>query len=93
MLWALLAKNQEVLALEQMGHYHHYLKKELFVYALSNDNTKFMKEALRMQAFEQSMFSDAKVIAAMLSFFTQDGSKTNFILNVLLLTDISVWKT
>ena len=29
----------------------------------------------------------------MLSFFTEDGSKTNFILNVLMLTDITLWKT
>ena len=28
----------------------------------------------------------------MLSFFKTEGSKTNFILNVLLLTDISLWK-
>lgn len=29
----------------------------------------------------------------MLTFFENDGSKTNFILNVILLTDISSWKT
>ena len=28
----------------------------------------------------------------MLTFFKLDGSKTNFILNVLLLLDISLWK-
>ena len=33
------------------------------------------------------------VVHTMLSFFKEDGSKTNFILNVLLLTDITLWKT
>ena len=28
----------------------------------------------------------------MLTFFEEDASKTNFILNVLLLTDIAIWK-
>lgn len=32
------------------------------------------------------------VVGTMLAFFRDDGSKTNFILNVFLLTDISSWK-
>lgn len=45
-----------------------------------------------MKAFDQSMFKNTKVVKAMLSFFENDGSKTNFILKVILLTDISQWK-
>ena len=38
------------------------------------------------------MYRDPMVVQTMLSFFQTEGSKTNFILNVLLLTDISLWK-
>ena len=38
------------------------------------------------------MYTNAKVVSTMLAFFNDDGSKTNFILNVLILTDIAQWK-
>ena len=38
------------------------------------------------------MYQDPKVVNSILTFFLEDGSKTNFILNVLLLTDIAQWK-
>ena len=38
------------------------------------------------------MYTNAKVVSTMLSFFEEDASKTNFILNVLILTDIALWK-
>ena len=38
------------------------------------------------------MCQNAVVVTTMLGFFRSDPSKTNFILNVLLLTDIAVWK-
>ena len=52
-----------------------------------------MQEALKMQAFDKQMYTNTSVVTAILSFFEADGSKTNFILNVLLLTDITQWKT
>ena len=38
------------------------------------------------------MYQDPKVVNSILTFFEEDGSMTNFILNVLLLTDIAQWK-
>ena len=52
MLWALLSQHQEELALDYMGFYSRFVKKGLFVYALSNNNTFFMQKALQLQAFE-----------------------------------------
>lgn len=46
-----------------------------------------------MEAFDKQMYTDPMVVQTMLAFFKDDGSKTNFILNVLLLTDITLWKT
>ena len=45
-LWALLSEFQELLALKYMGYYWRFLKKELFVYALSNNNMTFMQKTL-----------------------------------------------
>ena len=89
MLWALLSIYQDELAISYMGFYSDFLKEGLFVYALRNNNADFMREALQMQAFDKSMYSNMQVVKAMLAFFKNDGSKTNFILNVILLTDIS----
>lgn len=75
-----------------MGYYSDFLKEGLFVYALHNNNAEFMRDALQMQAFDKSMYANMQVVRAMLTFFSNDGSKTNFILNVILLTDISQWK-
>ena len=38
------------------------------------------------------MYRSDMVVSTMLGFFKDDGSKTNFLLNVFLLTDISQWK-
>jgi hypothetical protein len=44
-----------------------------------------------MGAFEQNIFKDEDVIIKML-LFLEDGNKTNFILNVLLLSNVTLWK-
>ena len=92
MLWGLLAIFQEQLALKYMGKYYLYLNKGLFVFALQNNNEIFMQEALRRQAFEKSMYREDMVVQTMLKFFENDGSKTNFLLNIFLLTDIEQWR-
>ena len=79
--------------MKYMGYYMRFLDKKLFVYALDNNNTYFMQEALKKQAFDKEMYQNPKVVSTMLSLFKADGSKTNFILNVLILTDIAQWKT
>jgi len=44
-----------------------------------------------MGAFEQNIFNDEDVIIKML-LFLDEGNKTNFILNVLLLSNVTLWK-
>ena len=75
-----------------MGYYHRFLNKGLFIYALGNNNKDFMQEALRKQAFDKEMYREDMVVQTMLKFFLNDGSKTNFLLNVFHLTDISQWR-
>ncbi len=44
-----------------------------------------------MGAFDQNIFKDEDVIIKML-LFLDEGNKTNFILNVLLLSNVTLWK-
>lgn len=74
-----------------MGYYSHDISEKLFLYALRNDNTMFMKKALLMGAFDPNVFKDDKVIEMMLVFL-DEGNKTNFVLNVLMLSDVTLWK-
>ena len=91
-LHALLYFNDDELCLSVMGTYKRFLKKELFVHALTSGNATFIENSLLSSAFEQNDLLDQNVIVAMLLLFEKDGSKTNFFLNVLLLLDISLWK-
>jgi hypothetical protein len=89
LLSGLLVVQQEFLCLDYMGYYHTFLTDGLFITALELNSADFMQEALKLEAFDKSIYNKKKVITTMLSFFESDGSKTNFILNVLLLIDIS----
>jgi hypothetical protein len=51
----------------------------------------FTRKALIAGAFEKSLFLDKEVIEVLIKEL-MEGTSTNYILNVLLLTDISVWK-
>lgn len=44
-----------------------------------------------MGAFDDSIFKNDDVIQNMLMFL-KDGNKTNYILNVLLLSNVTLWK-
>lgn len=61
------------------------------MHSLDNNNKNFMQYALQKGAFEKKIFSDETVIERMLDIML-DGSKTNTILNSLLLMDITLWK-
>jgi len=74
-----------------MGYYSHDIDKTLFLFALEHDNSLFMKESLLMGAFDHKIFNDDEVITKLL-IFLEDGNKTNYILNVLLLSDVTLWK-
>ena len=92
MLWALLAIYQDSLTLKFMGYYEQYLTKGLFIYALEHNNTPFLQEALNAQAFERSYFREPMIVTKLLKIFQEDCAKTNLVLNVFLLTDISLWR-
>jgi hypothetical protein len=74
-----------------MGFYNEWLKKELYLYALEHSNHEFMKGALLAGAFPKSIFMAESVIMQMLVYL-EDGSKTNYLLNVLLLSEVTLWK-
>ena len=51
-LEALLQQNMQELAIDYMGHYSHFLDKNLFLFAIHNNNDNFMQEALLKKAFD-----------------------------------------
>lgn len=91
MLHALLYYNYDELSLEYMGYFNKFLQKELYLYALEHSNHEFMKGALLAGAFPKSIFMAESVIMQMLVYL-EDGSKTNYLLNVLLLSEVTLWK-
>ena len=91
MLYALLYYNYDKLCLEYMGYYNKFLLKELYLYALEHSNHAFMKGALLAGAFPKAIFMSENVIKQMLTYL-EDGSKTNYLLNVLLLSEVTLWK-
>jgi hypothetical protein len=91
MLEALLRTNNDELCLKYMGFYKRFLDQTLFLFALENSNHAFMRGALLAGAFDKSIFTSEEVVLKMITYM-YDGSKTNYILNVLLLTDVILWK-
>jgi len=74
-----------------MGYYSILLKNEsLFLFSLKNNNQTFINLSLEYSAFDKDTFKKPKVVKMILELM-DNGSKTNLILNVLLLIDIGVW--
>lgn len=90
-LIALLAHHQDDLAIQYMGFYSHFLDKDLFIFAMMHGNNVFLQNALLVAAFDKLIFRDEAVIEQILAVL-KDGYRTNFLLNVLTLIDIGVWK-
>ena len=90
-LSALLEEKEDNLCVDYMGYYNRFLQKELLLQALKNNNKVFMRKAQIAGAFEKSLFTDEEIIVCLIEQL-EEGTSTNYILNVLLLTDISVWK-
>jgi hypothetical protein len=67
------------------------LDKDLFNYCLKHGKKDFLKQSLTLNAFEKSIFKDEDVIYHILHLMN-DGVRNNFLLNVLTLIDISIWK-
>jgi hypothetical protein len=91
MLRTLLHHNRDDICLEYMGFYQKFLDVNLYLYALQNNNNAFMKGALLQGAFPKKIFQDEKVIVEIMVYL-DDGSKTNNILNVLMLAEVTLWK-
>ena len=90
-LRALLVHNLDEIAVRYMGFYSHYLDKDLFIHCLKQGNTIFLQNALMLSAFDKMIFRDEPVISSILDILSQ-GSRTNFLLNVLSLVNIDSWK-
>ena len=74
-----------------MGYYSHFLDKSLFIYCITHGNTHFLQKALNVGAFDKMIFREQMVIDEILTIL-KDGYRTNFLMNILILIDISVWK-
>jgi hypothetical protein len=55
------------------------------------ENNVFLQNALLVAAFDKLIFRDESVIERILGVL-KDGYRTNFLLNILTLIDIGVWK-
>lgn len=54
-------------------------------------NTLFLQKALILGAFDKQTFKDEEIINQILEIL-RDGYRTNFLMNILTLIDISLWK-
>ena len=90
-LKALLTHMEDSLALKFMGIYSRFLNDDLFLHSLKKNNKQFIQESLFMGAFDKQTFKKKEVVAQIIEYM-QIGSKTIFLLNILILTDVSLWK-
>ena len=90
-LIALLAHHFDDLAVKYMGYFSHLLDKDLFVFCVTNGNNYFLQRALLLSAFDKMIFREDAVINQILTIL-KEGYRTNFLMNILTLIDISVWK-
>ena len=90
-LIALLSEHFDALAVNYMGLFSHLLDQNLFIFCITNGNNFFLQKALLLSAFDKMIFREEVVIKEVLSIL-KDGYRTNFLMNILTLIDISVWK-
>lgn len=87
----LLAHHLDIMAVDYMGVYNKLLNKDLLIYCIDHGNIYFLRNALLLAAFDKMLFREDLVILELLTILKR-GYSTNFILNILSLIDISVWK-
>ena len=63
----------------------------LFNFCLETGNNHFLQTALKLSGFSKDIYREQEVVNNIL-LILKDGCRTNFILNVLSLTDIHFWK-
>ena len=74
-----------------MGFYKKYVNKDLFNFCLDRGTISFLQKALNLKAFDQIIFRSNEVMANIISIL-KEGNRTNFLLNVLVLSDIGHFK-
>lgn len=67
------------------------MDSECFNFAMTHGNNNFLQKALVVAAFDKLTFREEKVIEKILEVL-EEGYRTNFMMNVLTLIDVSVWK-
>lgn len=90
-LIALLQHEYDELALSHIGYFIDDINVDLLLYCLKNGNEQFLKGALKMSAFDKLIFRQEEVISEFISLL-KSGSRTNYLLNILNLVDLSIWK-
>lgn len=90
-LQALLTFELDDLAILYMGSFGNNLNEDLLIYCLEQQNVKFLKNALMIKAFDKLLFREDAIVEKLL-FYLNQGTRTIYILNILSLIDISVWK-
>jgi hypothetical protein len=90
-LIALLEHQYDELALDYIGYYTDFINDELLLYCLKNGNELFLKGALKLSAFDKMIFRQDNVVTEFINLL-KSGSRTNYLLNILTLVDLSIWK-
>ena len=89
------------MAIEYMGRYKNLVNKDLFIFCLDIGNTDFLQTALTLNAFDHIIFRKTEVMNKIIGIlryvlfafkFIREGHRTNFLLNVLVLSDIAIFK-
>ncbi|CAI2359649.1 unnamed protein product [Moneuplotes crassus] len=90
-LIALLEHEYDQIALDYIGYYSVHINTELLLYCLKNGNEPFLKGALKLSAFDKLIFRKDEVVSQFITLL-KGGSRMNYLLNILALVDLSIWK-
>ena len=90
MLQALLAKQQDYIAIEALNDYYSEVKKELYLFALSNQNEEFISYCLKNGVFGKEILNEPEVVESSLKL-VYEGRKTLFLLKCFAFYDFNGW--
>ena len=90
MLQALLAKQQDYIAVEALNDYFAEVRKELYLFALTNQNEEFISHCLKEGVFGKEILNDPDVIETSLKLVFE-GRKTLFLLKCFAFYDFNAW--
>lgn len=74
-----------------IGYYYQDIDHHLLMFCLANGNEIFLKYALKLQAFDTMIFRKDDVINHFITLL-KEGARTNYLLNILTLIDLGLWK-